>query len=263
LTVDLCYWKSLEPESLFRAVDDEENRRFVVDVMNALTTDPEWTNLILSLVESGRIETRGFVSWLAREMQPKTYLEVGVRRGFSMAMVASRSPDVEVYGFDMWVRNYAGVRNPGTAFVQSELAKVGYTRPVHFVNGNSHKTLPAFFRNGTTGLLDRTGLGAIKQRPLSFDLITIDGDHSLLGAYWDLLDTMPYCAVGGVLVFDDIAQDYSTWDPELVKRERGEDPYGWGDLLGVWHAIQKLFQNFRYFDYTRNPPGVGIAVRLE
>jgi hypothetical protein len=41
-------------------------------------------------------------------MHPQHYLEVGVRRGRSLAMVAATCPEVEIVGFDMWVENYGG-----------------------------------------------------------------------------------------------------------------------------------------------------------
>lgn len=263
MTVDLSFWKSIEPQDLYRVVADEENRKHVVKILKILSLDPAWTERIIQQVESGGIETRCFLSWLARELQPKAYLEIGVRRGFSMAMVASRVTESEIYGFDFWVANYGGVHNPGPKFVQFEMQKIGYEKTIHFFSGNSHRTLPAFFRSTKASFWNRIKLNCkSKQRPVAFDLITIDGDHSLLGAYRDLIDTMPHCAVGGVVVFDDIAPDLSILDPLAVKRERGEDPYGWGDLLGVWRAAQQRFRNFRYFEYVQNPPGVGLAVRL-
>ena len=135
---------------------------------------------------------------------------------------------------------------------------------VHFISGNSHRTLPAFFGSKRTGIWDRLRLSQrVANRQTDFELVTIDGDHSLTGAYQDLLDAMPHIAVGGVIVFDDIAPDYSKLCPKVVKAERGKDPHGWGDLLGVWRAVQERFSNFRFFEYTRNPPGVGIGVRLE
>ncbi|HLM02429.1 MAG TPA: class I SAM-dependent methyltransferase, partial [Pyrinomonadaceae bacterium] len=197
--------------------------------------------------------------WLARELQPKNYLEVGVRRGFSMAVAASRSPETEIYGFDLWLPDYAGVANPGSRFVQSELRKLGYKKKIHFISGDSHQMLPAFFSGGKTGTWKNRlkTFRAAKNRPAEFDLIVIDGDHSLLGAYQDLADTMPHCAVGGAVVFDDIL-------PEALQREKDEpDPHGWGDLLGVWHAVEKQFPNFRYFEFLSDMPGVGVAVRLE
>ena len=74
---------------------------------------------------------------------------------------------------------------------------------------------------------------------------------------------MPFCTTGGVIVFDDIAPDLSNLDPAAIQREMGSDPHGWHNLLGVWDAIKHRFPNFRYFDYMQNPPGVGLAVRLE
>ena len=72
--------------------------------------------------------------------------------------------------------------------------------------------------------------------------------------------------MGGAVVFDDIAPDLSTLsrvELEGVKKELGEDPYGWRDLLGVWRAIQQQFRNFRYFEHVQDPPGVGLAIRLK
>lgn len=262
MTIGLDFWRSVEPADLFRLVADEEGKS-VVRILKTLTYDPVYTKLILEQVESKRLETRCFVSWLARGLQPKTYLELGVRRGFSMAMVAAQCPEAEIWGFDLWVPNYASVDNPGPKFVQSEMERIGYKNQVNFVSGNSHRTLPAFFGTKRARLWDRLRLNwRFKQRPTHFDMILVDGDHSLLGAYQDLVDTMRYCSIGGVIIFDDIAPDYSKLNPEAVRAERGEDPFGWGDLLGVWCAVKERFPNFRYFEYVQNPPGVGLAVRL-
>lgn len=257
--MNMNFWLNIEPEELYRQVAAEENLRFVLEIMRALTPDPVWTPLIIEAVEAGRLETRCFVSWLAERLQPKNYLEVGVRRGFSMAMAAARAPETDIYGFDLWLPDYAGVANPGSRFVQSELRKIGYEKKAHFVSGDSHQTLPAFFSGGKTGTLKMRLKAALaaRNRPAEFDLIVIDGDHTLLGAYRDLSDTMPHCALGGAVVFDDIL-------PEALEREKDEpDPHGWKNLLGVWRAVQKQFPNFRYFEFLTDMPGVGVAVRLE
>ncbi len=257
------FWDSVTPPDLFEAVSAVENRTFVRMVLSQLSYDPVWTNRILAQVAAGRIEIRCLLSWLARELRPGTYLEVGVRRGFSMAVVAARCPQVEVYAFDSWVPGYGGVENPGPQFVRSEMEKVGYRKKIHFFTGDSHKTLPAFFRARNIPLMERAKLTfRFSARSPAFDLITIDGDHSLLGAYRDLLDTMPHCSPGGVVVFDDIAADPSESAPGAPEAERGEDPHGWGDLLGVWRAVQGRVAGFRFFEYLQTPPGVGLAVRL-
>ena len=260
---DRTFWELVTAEDLFRVMAEEENRRFVQRTLSTLTFDPVWTERIREQVASGQIELRCLLSWLARELRPKTYLEVGVRRGFSMAMVAARCKEVEIYGFDRWVRNYAGIDNPGPEFVQSEMAKIGYSKTIQFIAGDSRRTLPAFFRRHDAPLWERIRLHRkFSSRPTAFDMITIDGDHSLLGAYQDLLDTMPQCAPGGVVVFDDIAPDLARLDPEVLQAERSKDPFGWRDLLGVWRAVQGTFRNFRYFEHVQYPPGVGLAVRL-
>ena len=46
-------------------------------------------------------------------LRPSAYLEVGVRRGRSMAIVAARAPRCSIIGVDMWQPNYAEMENPG------------------------------------------------------------------------------------------------------------------------------------------------------
>jgi hypothetical protein len=167
-----------------------------------------------------------------------------------MAMVAAQLPETEIFGFDYWLPNYAGVENPGPSFVMDEMRRVGFLGKLHLISGDSHRTLPSFFSARASSEPDNDG---------EFELILIDGDHSLLGASQDLEDTMPHCAVGGALVFDDIAP---TVDPVVLKKQLGPDPHGWTNLLGLWHAMPKRFPNFRYFEFTHNPPGVGVAIRV-
>jgi tRNA G46 methylase TrmB len=40
-------------------------------------------------------------------LRPSSYLEVGVRRGRSMAIVAARAPTCSITGVDIWQPNYA------------------------------------------------------------------------------------------------------------------------------------------------------------
>lgn len=257
-------WANIDHDKVIAKVAAEENIEHVLRVMSLLTPDEKWTPVITRLVEERKIETRCFMAWLADVIHPRNYLEVGVRRGFSMAMVASRQPDVEIFGFDMWLEQYAGSGNPGPDFVCAELAKVGYCGNARFVSGNSHQTLPAFFRKSGASwwrrLWARSRVDVVA--PDTVDLMLVDGDHSLIGAAQDLYDTLPRLAVGGVLVFDDIAPDPGHVDPEAVKSERGEDPNGWGDLRGVWRHVLQDFPTYRSIEYDCNTPGVAIAVRL-
>lgn len=161
-------------------------------------------------------------------VQPANYLEVGVRRGRSVCTVARACPTTNIVAFDMWMANYAGMENPGPDFVKNELRKHGHKGSVTFINGNSHETLPAFF----------------KQYPqLTFDMITIDGDHTEEGAWQDLIDTVDHLSVGGVLVFDDISHP--------------AHPY----LLDVWVRLKQRCPWLATYEFGEVGYGVAFGIR--
>jgi predicted O-methyltransferase YrrM len=164
----------------------------------------------------------------ASVLRPETYLEIGVRRGHSMSMVAAHAPSCAIYGFDMWVQDYAGLPNPGKAFVEQQLGRIGYGGRVAFTDGDSASTIPAFLR---------------AHPDLYFDLITVDGDHSARGARVDLCNVMPRLKVGGVLVFDDIAN--------------ASHP----DLQGVWDDTVAARPDMATWSFDEAGFGVAIAIR--
>lgn len=167
---------------------------------------------------------------LSAKLKPQSYLEIGVRRGRSVCAVASQSPACDIYMLDMWVKNYAGMDNPGEVLVNSELSKVGHTGRRIFRNGNSHITLKELFR----------------EKPLlAFDLITVDGDHSRNGAIEDLCDVLPRLKIGGAVVFDDIChpkhrylkevwQDLVVDDDRFTSWSCADIGYGVGFALRKW-----------------------------
>lgn len=162
-------------------------------------------------------------------IKPTDYLEIGVRRGRSMAMVASKSPHCNIVGIDMWQdANYAGMPNPGPDFVRTELGRIGHKGRLELMTGNSHTVLPDYFS---------------KHPDLFFDLITVDGDHFETGARQDLKDVVPHLKVGGVLVFDDISH------PAL--------PY----LDEVWRQEIESDARFSCWQYSELGYGVALAVR--
>ena len=75
---------------------------------------------------------------LAAGLRPQRYLEIGVRRGRSLAMVASVCPECDIVACDMFIEGYAGMDNPGPALVRSELARVDFRGGLEFVLGDSH-----------------------------------------------------------------------------------------------------------------------------
>lgn len=165
---------------------------------------------------------------LSSILQPETYLEIGVRHGRSLAMVASRTQSCRIWAADLFVENYAGMDNPGPEFVRRELRRVGFTGSLEFILGDSATVLPAY--------LDR-------HPELHFDLVTVDGDHSARGARIDLLTVLPRLKIGGALVFDDVSNESH---PEL---------------LTVWQDVVVCHPRFSTHTFTDVGFGVGIAIR--
>lgn len=187
--------------TLFPRLSGASVVREVMGVLGRLTPD-RYSEFLMKFYEEGL--SRFGEDWqyadintvllgISRDFKLQSYMEIGVRRGRSMAMVAAKSPACSMIGFDLWIRNYAGMENPGKELVRSELQRVGFTGSLEFVDGDSTLTVPAFFESHPETF---------------FDVITVDGDHSTEGARRDITNVIPRIKIGGGLVFDDIAHHY-------------------------------------------------------
>ena len=164
----------------------------------------------------------------AELLRPTSYLEIGVRRGRSMRVVSGVAPSCAMIGVDLWIARYAGMDNPGPGHVKHNLREGGHTGALELLTGNSHKTVPALFA----------------QRPdLTFDLVTVDGDHSPRGAAKDLRAVLPRLRVGGVIVFDDVRH------PAHPK------------LHQVWNRVVGRQRRYATWEFDELGYGVALAVR--
>jgi predicted O-methyltransferase YrrM len=135
---------------------------------------------------------------LARRIQPASYLEIGVRRGKSMAQVITGQPLCDVVAIDLWVSPYGGVENPGPDFVRDEMRRLGHRGALTLLSGDSQHVLAGF----------------VAEHPQRrFDLITVDGDHTDEGAWADLSATVRLLRPGGWLLFDDLTHPLHTLMP--------------------------------------------------
>jgi predicted O-methyltransferase YrrM len=166
----------------------------------------------------------------SKTTQPVNYLEIGVRRGRGVCVVARGCNEVNITAFDMWVQNYAGMENPGPEFVQAELAKHGHKGHIEFINGDSHKTVPRYLNT---------------KPDMLFDMITVDGDHTEEGALDDLCNVIPHLALGGILIFDDIVHPSHKY------------------LLNVWQRTMQQFTYLAGYEYTEAKYGVAFAIRRQ
>jgi hypothetical protein len=143
-------------------------------------------------------------------------------------MVALSAPRASLWGLDLWIENYAGVENPGAEFVRAELRRLGHDGPLVLVEGDSRQTLPALLASSPG---------------LSFDLVTVDGDHTAEGAVRDLLTVLPCISPGGVLLFDDISHPSHRY------------------LADCWAGTVGAHPDFETATYSASGDGIAVAIR--
>jgi hypothetical protein len=130
------------------------------------------------------------------------YLEVGVQEGNSLRVVVSEAASLKsVTLVDTWGGQYGGTSRGSHRHIESLLASLGFAGSVTFRDGDSHIVLPTLLSDG-----------------LSFDLVTIDGDHSEAGGSQDLFDGWALVRPGGWIVFDDITHSAHKYLMDVAKR---------------------------------------------
>jgi predicted O-methyltransferase YrrM len=213
-----------------RVLDD------VLGTLDALDSD-DYVEYVRGFVAAGReaapdswryADITTALAAAARLLWPQSYLEIGVRRGRSAAVVAAAAPECDIVAVDLWNEGYAGMENPGPELVREQLARVGHRGEVRFVSGDSHVELPKLFDS---------------EPELAFDLITVDGDHSTRGARRDLEDVLPRLRIGGALVFDDVSHPAH---PELAR---------------VWQRSVARHRRYATWEFDDIGYGVAVAVR--
>ena len=204
--------------------------------LNQLSPD-DYLEFMIAYYETGYKrfgESWGYVDLLTMlqaattVLKPQQYLEIGVRRGRSLAIVANAMPTCDLYGFDLWIENYAGMTNPGPDFVRAELKRLKYTGQLTLISGDSKETVPQFLND---------------QADLYFDLITVDGDHSEVGAKTDLENVIDRLKVGGVLLLDDIGHPQHRY------------------LETLWDKLITENDDFDSMKYTELGYGIAFAIR--
>lgn len=222
------------------ALGSVQVKRRVLSIIERLTPD-HWLKVNIESLRTaiaagdGWFDATTALNWIAGALEPATYIEVGVRRGRSLAQVLKESPGTHAYGFDLWIPDYGSipeqgilVENPGAGFVADELRRLGLPMARALVQGSSRHTLSAFFTDPTN--------------PQEIDLIHIDGDHTEEGARSDLEVAFERVAPGGAVIFDDL-----------------EHPSHPG-LRGVWESFKAERSGWLFVEDTRRA-GTAVAFR--
>ena len=137
------------------------------------------------VIRPGHPSTYEALDRAARALHPTSYLEIGVHDGASMLATLSAAPITRLVLCDLW---------PGRthAHINRVLEYLNYRGSVRFLSGDSRVLIPRL--------------------PVTepFDMILVDGDHSIEMALTDVRNTVPLLRVGGYLVLDDSSR------PELA-----------------------------------------------
>lgn len=225
--------------SVLRYATTLENLQGVLAVLKQLKTD-DYLDYMIPYYETGM--KRFGSAWGYSDLltilravtlmaKPKNYLEIGVRRGRSAAVAAVTCPAVDIYGFDLWMQDYAGMENPGPDFVANELKSLGHKGNLSLISGDSQQTIPQFFQ---------------EHPDLYFDMMTVDGDHSEMGARIDLENCLSRLKLGGVILLDDIVHPQhryleTLWD-ELITNNDNFSSMKYSELgYGIAFAIRRSF----------------------
>lgn len=226
----------ITPAALFEVSRQPAARAAVLETLRRLQPD-DYVEYLIGYLEHGQTllgSAWDYTDLLhtlhagARLVKPTSYLEIGVRRGRSMAVVVSQSPDVSAWGLDLWVPNYAGLENPGPDFVRAEMQRLGHRGTLTLISGDSRQSLPALLSS---------------QPDLRFDMVTVDGDHSVEGAAHDLRAVMPRIKPGGIIFFDDVGHPLHA------------------DLAACWRDVVAADERFHCGSYTGLGYGIATAIR--
>jgi len=150
--------------------------------------------------------------WYTKNYLPKKYLEFGIRKGYTSALVAFLNHSVEIYGIDEWNSNEGNKYNRSPEFTSLLLERNNFQGFAQFVTGDKYTALKR---------LNQSFIGN-----MSFDLILfrvdIFGDKSID----QLKETMKFLSDNGALVI-------TGKDTQL--------------FTNAWKYIQKEFPEYVHF----------------
>lgn len=191
------------------AADSFQTKSRVLDVLQNLSDDPAHTFLkswyrfgMDNFGEYWRyLDARAVLNTYSYLAKPRNYLEIGIRNGMSLCMVASACPSVDIVAFDLFQEDYGKMPLHGPDHIRSEIEKFNHSGSLTLIAGDSHATVPEFLKQHSED---------------TFDLIFVDGDHSAEGAKNDLETVVSSLSYGGMIVFDDICNPnchglYDVW----------------------------------------------------
>jgi predicted O-methyltransferase YrrM len=227
-------WQQSALENIFRIMDTSSAyfRQSLINRNYEWASQLSWKNqaekLLNEYILPNKLEYKGMYNW-TNDLPPgnkqifldvidyfnKTYaakktglikvLEVGSYSGISLCNIIKRIPNSIGFGIDMW-KSY---EEEGRIMRVEELeVEKSFYRNVELEGlGNRITVIKSDSTSTLTNMLRKNE---------SFDFIYVDGSHTLLDSYTDLILAWNLLENGGILAFDDYLFNYNT---DVTKNE--------------------------------------------
>lgn len=138
-----------------------------------------------------------FIAAHCRQHSPNSYLEIGTREGDSLRAVLDNSPTLSrVVCADTWGGEYGGTGRGSHSHIDEIVSQYGNVVSFRCLDGDSKVTIPQVSDE-------------------RFDLILVDGDHSVDGARADLINVSSLVSPGGFVLLHDICHPAHLYLGEL------------------------------------------------
>lgn len=132
-----------------------------------------------------------FLEEFCQKANIESYFEVGTSEGKSLKKVIQHSKHLKRIGScDIWGTTDGGTGRGSHQHVADLVESLGYKGEITFYDGDSHKILPTLMHH--------------EDHFEKYDLVFVDGDHTLEGNRQDLIECWPMVKPGGWIIFDDI-----------------------------------------------------------
>lgn len=185
----------------------------------------EEIKIIETKIQQGCIqEMHELLFYTAKKLQPKNYLEIGVWKGRSMALVLKASCQTKGFGIDTWAF-HAGFENLTPKDLMKNFQDLELPNLPTLLSGKSSEKLPEHWERD--------------EIPQLFQLILVDGDHNYEAAQKDLELCFLHLDKGGVLVFHDtvlhpyLADLFLTFKKKLTDFIFVESYFGCGTAVAL------------------------------
>ena len=138
----------------------------------------------------------GVIESIGRLIPIEKYLEIGVFRGGTITKLLSTTKPHprSITLIDNFCERYGNEAYNNFDHIHKICDDLDYTNKREFIQENSHSVLPKFIKSGE-----------------SYDLALVDGDHTYMGQWLDIVQTWQLLDINGLMVVDDIFNPTLPW----------------------------------------------------